>query len=91
VDPTPQSNPIVLADRAVDGLILAPIDGSAWGALRSLRSAMAGLQRSGRRARLSWVLAVSREGRIVPGRDINAVLLVMGYRLRSSRQRKAGR
>ncbi len=86
MDPSPASSSTLLTDRTVDGLILAPIDGSAWNALRALRSAMAGLHRSGRRARLSWILAVSRDGRIVPGRDIHAVLFVMGYRLRPARQ-----
>jgi hypothetical protein len=71
----------LLTDREVDGLVLAPIAGSPWRALRALRRAMADLQRTGLQARLTWVVAISDQGRIVPGRTPDAAVFVMGYRL----------
>jgi hypothetical protein len=71
----------LLTEREVDGLMVAPVDGSPWGALRALRTAMEELHREGLHPRLSWVLALSREGRIVPGRARDAALFVLAYRL----------
>jgi hypothetical protein len=42
---------------------------------------MAELQRENLEPRLTWVLAISHQGRIVPGRAPDAAVFVMGYRL----------
>jgi hypothetical protein len=81
----PASSSAVVTDRAVDGLIVAPLRPSPWAALRAFRRAMTDLQRGGRGARVSWVLALSTQGRIVPGNAIEAAVLVLGYRLTSPR------
>jgi hypothetical protein len=80
-DPTSTSFGTLLTEREVDGLVVAPIERSPWGALRALRTAMGDLHREGLRPRLSWVLALSREGRIVPGRAPDAALFVLAYRV----------
>jgi hypothetical protein len=71
----------VVTPRAVDGLVVAPIARSPWVALRELRGAMADLQRRGLEPRVSWVLALDRLGRIVPGRAPGAAMFLLGYRL----------
>jgi hypothetical protein len=80
-DPVRASSISLLSDREVDGLVLAPIGRSPWRALRALRRAMAELQRANLEPRLTWVLAISHQGRIVPGRAPDAAVFVMGYRL----------
>jgi hypothetical protein len=80
-DRTSTSLGTLLTQREVDGLVVAPVDRSPWRALRALRAAMGHLHQEGLHPRLSWVLALSREGRIVPGRAPDAALFVMGYRL----------
>ena len=69
---------------AADGVVLAPIAGrGAWGALGALRGAMRDLRRRGLSPDVSYVFAVSGEGRIVSAREAEAAVLVMGYRLTS--------
>ncbi|MGH2766287.1 MAG: hypothetical protein ACRDKA_10300 [Actinomycetota bacterium] len=68
---------------AADGIVLAPIGGPGpWHALGALRGAMRELRNQGLRPRVSYVFAVAADGRIVPSRGDDAVLLVMAYRLR---------
>jgi hypothetical protein len=81
----PASSSAVVTDRAVDGLMVAAIRPSPWAALRAFRTAMADLHRGGRGPRVSWVLALSTHGRIVPGNALEAAVLVLGYRLTSPR------
>lgn len=64
-----------------DGLLLAPITTGPWAALRALRAAMSRLRQGGLSPQVSYVFALSRGGRIVPGRGAEAVLFVMAYRL----------
>lgn len=65
----------------VDGLFLAPINpANRWTALRNLRNGMAELRRLGLAPRLTYVLAVSSDGRIVPARNDDAVLYLLAYR-----------
>jgi hypothetical protein len=67
---------------AADGLVLAPIpERGPWAALGALRSAMRSLRRFGLTPHVSYVYALSREGRIVPARGSDAVVIVMAYRL----------
>jgi hypothetical protein len=67
---------------AADGLMLAPVaERGPWAALRALRAAMRDLRRLGLSPVVSYVYAISREGRIVAGRDPGAAVFVLGYRL----------
>lgn len=67
---------------AADGLVLAPIlERGPWPALRALRTAMQELRRLGLSPVVSYVYAISREGRIVAGRDPAAAVFVLAYRL----------
>jgi hypothetical protein len=71
----------VLAAR-IDGVLLAPIGGQGvWGALRSVRRAMSSLRENGSVPRTAFVVAMSPDGRIVPGRTDDASVFVVGYRL----------
>lgn len=73
---------IVEVGTSVDGVLLAPIPGRGpWPAMRALRSAMAQMRRRGLAPRLAFVYAFTRGGRIVAGRDPEATLFVLGYRL----------
>lgn len=74
---------IVLARPQVDGVILAPIEDGPWPALEALRGAMVGLRHLGLGASVAYVLAVSRDGRIVPGRSPEAALFALAYRFES--------
>ena len=75
--------PQLLTDLAAapDGMLLAPVtDQGLWEALRELHEAMAGIRRGGRAPELSFVYAISDDGRIVPGRHPDAAVFVLGYR-----------
>jgi hypothetical protein len=66
-----------------DGLILPPVGPRGrWAALRALHRGMARLREAGLRPGLSFVLALAEDGRIVPGRDPQASVFVLGYRAR---------
>jgi hypothetical protein len=74
--------PTVLQSGA-DGLMLAPVGSRGrWGALRALHEGMARLREAGLRPGLSFVFALAEDGRIVPGRDPEASVFVLGYRAR---------
>jgi hypothetical protein len=80
-----------LVSQSVDGILAAPVElPSRWTALRHLRAGMTELRRLGHAPRVAFVYAISRDGRIVPGRDGDAVLLVLGYRLQRRRPGWAG-
>jgi hypothetical protein len=65
---------------AADGLMLAPVGRRGpWGALRSLRAGMRDLRRQGTSAHVSFVVVLSREGRLVSPRDTAAAVFVLGY------------
>jgi hypothetical protein len=67
---------------AADGLVLAPVtERGPWAALRALRTAMRDLRRLGLSPMVSYVYAISREGRIVAGRDPGAAVFLLAYRL----------
>ena len=71
----------VLSART-DGLLLVPIGPRGiWTALRSAHRALASLRDSGATPRTAFVVAMSSEGRIVPGRSGKASVFVVGYRL----------
>ena len=77
-------SPRLLTDLAAvpDGIVLAPVTGDGpWEALRDLHGGMADLRRQGRAPELTFVHALSADGRIVPGRHPDAVVFVLGYRL----------
>ena len=72
---------IDLPALTADGLVLAPIAGrGTWGALGALRGAMRDLRRRGLPPDVSYVFAVSGDGRIMAARDAEAAVLVMAYR-----------
>jgi hypothetical protein len=79
--PASRAHVAVRTERGIDGLILAPIERGPWSALRALREGMAELRRGGREPRTAFVLAISKEGRIVLGREARVDLFVMGYRI----------
>lgn len=67
---------------SADGIVLAPLAGRGpWRALGVLRRAMRDLRRRGMSPRVSYVFAVADDGRIVPSRGEEAVVLVMAFRL----------
>ena len=77
------TRPQLLTDLAAapDGILLAPLSGHGpWSALRELHGAMAELRREGQAPELTFVHAIARDGRIVPGRHPEAVTFVLGYR-----------
>jgi hypothetical protein len=63
--------------------MLAPVSARGrWAALRALHEGMARLREAGLRPGLSFVFALADDGRIVPGRDPEASVFVLGYRAR---------
>lgn len=67
----------------VDGLVMAPIGRRGlWEALRALRAAMHDLREAGREPVMDFVIALSRDGRLVSGRSPDAALFLLGYRVR---------
>lgn len=71
----------IQTERDIDGVLLAPVDRRPWSALQELRAGMAELRQAGFEPRLAFVLALSRRGRIVPGRSGEAEVFVLAYRL----------
>jgi hypothetical protein len=72
------SSPVLTAD----GIVLAPLRGRGpWRALRVLRRAMRDLREQGVSPEVSYVFAVAEDGRIVPSRGEEAVVLVMAFRI----------
>jgi hypothetical protein len=64
-----------------DGLLMASLERRGrWSALRDLRAGMAELRQAGEDPSLSFVMAVSRDGRLVGGRDPDVALFILGYR-----------
>lgn len=73
---------VVEVGTSVDGVLLAPIPSRGpWPAMRALRTAMSQMRRRGLGPRLAFVYALTRGGHIVAGKDPEAVLFVLGYRL----------
>ena len=79
-------NPLDLitpSSLSADGVVLAPLEGRGpWPALGVLRTTMRDLRRRGMSPKVSYVFAVAEDGRIVPTRGDEAVVLVMAFRLR---------
>ncbi len=72
--------PDTVATQA-DGLLVAALGHRGrWSALRDLRAGMAELRQAGRDPSLSFVMALSGDGRVVAGRDPDVALFVLGYR-----------
>jgi hypothetical protein len=82
--PATRAHVAVRTEHGIDGLILAPTERGPWSALRALREGMAELRRNGRDPRTAFVLAISRAGRFVRGREARVVLFVLGYRIREA-------
>jgi hypothetical protein len=73
---------VIEVGTSVDGVLLAPIPSRGpWSAMRAMRSAMAQMRQRGLAPRLAFVYALTRGGRIVAGRNPDATLFVLGYRL----------
>ena len=71
----------VLSART-DGVLLVPIGPRGiWSALRSVHRTMASLRDNGTTPKTAFVVAMSSDGRIVPGRGGEASVFVVGYRL----------
>jgi hypothetical protein len=67
-----------------DGLVLAAVDDAGpWQAVRVLRTAMQGLRADGWSPKGVFLMALDRDGRILPARDPNVALFILGYRLSS--------
>lgn len=82
---TPTDFPIEVLAAPTDGLLLVPIGRrGVWGALRSVRQTMASLRENGSSPRTAFVVAMSPDGRIVPGRAREASVFMVGYRLEDS-------
>jgi hypothetical protein len=65
-----------------DGIVITPMMGiGPRRALGALRTAMRDLRRRGMSPRVSYVFAVAEDGRIVPSRGDDAVILVLAYRI----------
>ncbi|MGH2722898.1 MAG: hypothetical protein ACRDI0_01315 [Actinomycetota bacterium] len=81
--PASRSASTMARGQVADGLLVAPIGPRGrWAALRSLRAGMAALRDGGGRPALHFVLALSEDGRVVPGRSPDASLFVLAYRSR---------
>lgn len=73
---------ITPSELSADGIVMTPLRGiGPWRALGALRTAMRDLQRRGISPRVSYVFAVAEDGRIVPSRGDDAVILVLAYRI----------
>jgi hypothetical protein len=73
---------ITPSELSADGIVTAPLTGTGpWRALRTLRTAMRDLRRHGVSPEVSYVFAVAEDGRIVPSRGDDAVILVMAFRI----------
>jgi pyrimidine operon attenuation protein/uracil phosphoribosyltransferase len=72
--------------READGLVLAPVDeGGAWHAVRELRSAMQELRVDDRTPRAQFLVALDRGGRMLPARDPQVAVLILGFRFGARR------
>lgn len=70
---------------ALGGLVTVPVGPNGkWGALRDLRSAMADVRKSAGDPRLMFIVALADDGRVVSGRDPDAAVFVLGYRVREA-------
>jgi hypothetical protein len=73
------ANPITTGPA--DGFLLAPIGPRGrWAALTALRDGMNDLRQAGMAPHLSFIVALTRDGRVVGGRDTTAALYILGYR-----------
>jgi hypothetical protein len=80
----PASSPpdVEVLSARTDGVLLVPIGPrGTWTALRSAHRAMASLGDRGATPRTAFVVAMSSQGRIVPGRSGKASVFLVGYRL----------
>lgn len=69
----------------VDGVLVAPLErGSRWAGLRALREGMSRLRDEGLRPTVAYVVALARDGRIVPARGGEAAIFLLGYRLEAA-------
>ncbi len=83
---TPADTPVEVLSARTDGVLLVPIGArGAWGALRSVHQAMASLRENGSSPKAAFVVAMAPDGRIVPGRDREASVFMVGYRLSEPR------
>lgn len=65
-----------------DGLVLAAVgQAGPWQAVRVLRTAMQGLRADGWSPEGVFLVALDRDGRILPARDPDVAVLILGYRL----------
>jgi hypothetical protein len=80
---SPSSPPDVeVLSAHTDGILLVPIGPSGiWSALSSVHRTMASLRDNGTTPKTAFVVAMSSDGRIVPGRSGEASVFVVGYRL----------
>jgi hypothetical protein len=78
---TTRSSASIIRTSPADGLMVAAVrPGGRWSALRALHEGMARLRQGGLRPDLSFVVALADDGRIVPGRDPEASVFLLGYR-----------
>jgi hypothetical protein len=78
---TRSSSATIIRTSTVDGLMVAALrPGGRWAALRALHQGMARLRQAGLQPWLSFVIAIAEDGRIVPGRDPEARVFLLGYR-----------
>jgi hypothetical protein len=72
-----------LSVAEADGLVLAAVDEAGpWQAVRVLRTAMQGLRADGWAPEGLFLTALDRDGRILPARDPDVAVFLLGYRLR---------
>jgi hypothetical protein len=65
-----------------DGLVLAAVDEAGpWQAVRVLRTAMRGLRADGWTPEGVFLVALDRDGRMLPARDPDVAVFILGYRL----------
>jgi hypothetical protein len=63
------------------GLILAPLEGGVWAAIEALRGAMIEEREQGNDPRVASFSALTRDGRLVGGRDPDAAVFALEYRI----------
>lgn len=70
-----------------DGLALAPVDEAGpWQAVRVLRTAMRTFRADGWSPESLFLVALGRDGRMLPAGDRDVAVLILGYRLNGARQ-----
>jgi hypothetical protein len=68
-----------------DGLVLAAVEEAGpWQAVRLLRTAMQGLRADGWAPAGVFLVALDRDGRMLPARDPDVAVFILGYRLRAA-------